>query len=108
MVFIRGNIIPLLKESKRSPIDGSLLLLGQGDIYFDMPRFKSLAALAGVVLDESVPVKTSHIPGFAEKGYPHGKRFSGCSGFSDSVLDYRGSVSATGCLLQADTMSGGS
>jgi len=91
MGFVRGNIIPLLKECKRRPFSGSLLLLGQGDIYFDMPRFKSLAAHAGVVLDESVPVKPSHIPLFVEKGYPHGETVFRMLGFSQiSVLDYSG------------------
>ena len=89
MGFIRANIIPLLKECRQRPFTGSLLLLGQGDIYFDLPRFRSLAALAGVALNESIPFKPSQLPAFAEKGYPHCETIFGMLGFTQiSVLDY--------------------
>lgn len=91
MGFVRGNMIPLLKECKQRPFGGSLLLLGQGDIYFDMSTFRSFAALAGVHLNESVTLRLSHIPTFAEKGYLHCETVFRMLGFTQiSVLDYSG------------------
>ncbi|BBO99477.1 methyltransferase domain-containing protein [Sulfuriferula nivalis] len=84
-------MIPLLKECKRRPFGGSLLLLGQGDVYFNMAQLKSMAVHAGVPLDEAIPYRPSHIPTFAQQGCPHGHTLFGMLGFSKiSVLDYSG------------------
>jgi SAM-dependent methyltransferase len=82
-------MIPLLKECEQRPFRGHLLLLGQGDIYFDMPRLKRFAAITGVVLDETIAVRFSHIPEFYEKGYLHCDTVFKMLGFSKiSVLDF--------------------
>jgi SAM-dependent methyltransferase len=89
MGFIRGNIIPILKECKRRPFSGSLLLLGQGDIYFDISRFRKFASQAGVCLNDTIPIRPSHAPEFALKGYPHCETIFRMLGFSSIfVLDY--------------------
>jgi len=91
MGFIRANMIPLLKEGGRRPFGGKLLLLGQGDIYFDLPHLRRMAKIADFTLDESIPVRPSHIDIFAQKGYPHGETVFRMLGFSSvSVLDYSG------------------
>lgn len=89
MGFIRANMIPLLKEGVRSAFGGRLLLLGQGDIYFDLPHLRRMASLAGFSLKEAIPFRPSHLAVFAEKGYPHAETVFGMLGFSSiSVLDY--------------------
>ena len=89
MGFIRANMIPILKEGSHRPFGGKLLLLGQGDIYFDLPHLRRMAKIANFVVDESIPVRPSHISIFAEKGYPHGETVFRMLGFSSvSVLDY--------------------
>lgn len=89
MGFVRANMIPILKEGSRRPFGGKLLLLGQGDIYFDLPHLRRMAKIANFVVDESIPVRPSHIPIFAAKGYPHGETVFRMLGFSSvSVLDY--------------------
>jgi len=89
MGFIHGNMIPILKEGVRQPYAGKLLLLGQGDIYFDLHYLRRIARRAGFVLNESVPMRPSHIALFAEKGYPHGETVFRMLGFDEiSVLDY--------------------
>ena len=89
MGFIRANMIPLLKEGARRAFEGRLLLLGQGDIYFDLPHLRRMAALAGLSLKETIPFRSSHIAVFAEKGFPHAETVFGMLGFSSiSVLDY--------------------
>lgn len=88
MGFIRANMIPLLKEGSRQPFCGKLLLLGQGDIYFDLPHLRRMARLANFALDESTPIRPSHIQGLADKGYPHAETVFGMLGFSSvTVLD---------------------
>lgn len=91
MGFIRANMIPLLKEGSCRPFFGKLLLLGQGDIYFDLEHLKRMAKIANFSLDESIPVRPSHIDIFAQKGYPHSETVFRMLGFSSvSVLDYSG------------------
>jgi SAM-dependent methyltransferase len=82
-------MIPLLKDGARRPFTGKLLLLGQGDIYFDLPHLRRMAKLASFPLNETVPLRPSHIKSFAEKGYPHAETVFGMLGFSSvTVLDY--------------------
>jgi SAM-dependent methyltransferase len=89
MGFVRGNMLPLLKEGVRKPFGGKLLLLGQGDIYFDLHHLKRMATIAGFTLDDSVPVAPSHNPAFAAKGHPHCQTVFKMLGFeSISVLDF--------------------
>lgn len=69
MGFIRANMIPILKEHKRQPFSGKLLLLGQGDIYFSDSDYKQMAQLVGVPLNSSTTPGLSYKPDFAAKGY---------------------------------------
>lgn len=89
MGFIHANIIPIIKEGVRQPYVGRVLLLGQGDIYFNMDYLRRISRRYGLALDESIPVRPSHAPVFASKGYPHCESVFRMLGFSEiSVLDY--------------------
>lgn len=69
MGFIRANMIPILDESRRRRFSGKLLLLGQGDIYFNLASFEAMARAARVELDSTIPVEHSYIASFRDKGY---------------------------------------
>lgn len=89
MGFIRGNMIPILKESKRQPFTGHVLFLGHPDIYFDYQHLLRMAKIARVSLDMSVPIKPSPKPDFAAKQYLAGDTVFKMLGFEQiSVLDY--------------------
>lgn len=91
MGFIHANIIPLLKESKKKQFYGNLLLLGQGDIYFNIEKFHEYAKTSGAIINPNVDIKPSHLKSFADKGYPHCETIFKMLGFSKvSVLDYSG------------------
>lgn len=89
MGFIHTNTIPLLKHAAQKPFSGKLLLLGQGDIYFNLPTLRRWAKSARFTLNEQIAFIPSSIPSFAAKGYPHAQTVFKMLGFeSVSVLDY--------------------
>jgi len=89
MGFIRANMLPILKESKRLPFSGHLLLLGQADIYFDHSHLLRMANISHVTLDMSVQAVLSPKPEFAAKRYLSGEVVFKMLGFDQiSVLDY--------------------
>jgi hypothetical protein len=89
MGFIRANMIPILKEHKRRPFSGKLLLLGQGDIYFSDNDYKQMAQMIGVSLNSSVAPGLSYKADFAAKGYLDTQSVFKRLGFSEVLaLDY--------------------
>ncbi len=91
MGFIHANIIPLLKESKKKQFYGNLLLLGKGDIYFNIEKSHEYAKTSGAIINSNVDIKPSYLKSFADKGYPHCETIFKMLGFSKvSVLDYSG------------------
>lgn len=89
MGFIRANMIPILKEHKRRPFSGKLLLLGQGDIYFSDRDYRQMAEMLGVELDESIQPGLSYKSDFAAKGYLDTQSVFKRIGFSEvRALDY--------------------
>jgi len=89
MGFIRANMLPILKEHRRRPFSGRLLLLGQGDIYFSNSDYIQMAELVGISLDESVPTGLSYKPDFSAKGYLDTQSVFKRLGFSEVIaLDY--------------------
>ena len=60
-------MIPILKEHKRRPFSGRLLLLGQGDIYFSNSDYNQMAEIVGVSLNTSTTPALSYKPDFAAK-----------------------------------------
>ena len=89
MGFIRANMIPILKEHKRRPFSGKLLLLGQGDIYFSDNDYNQMAQMIGVSLNSSVAPGLSYKADFAAKGYLDTQSVFKRLGFSEVLaLDY--------------------
>lgn len=89
MGFIRSNMIPILKEYKRRPFSGKLLLLGQGDIYFSNSDYNQMVAMIGVELHNSMSPGLSYKPDFAAKGYLDTQSVFKRLGFSEVIaLDY--------------------
>lgn len=96
MGFIRANMIPILKEHKRIPFSGKLLLLGAPDVYFGMNDFKRMAQTVQVDLDDSVEVTESHNAFFRKKGYISGDTLFKSIGFeSITIMDYSDFEGAT-------------
>jgi len=60
MGFVKGNIIPILKECKERPFHGSLLCLGYPDVYFTINQFQQLVFNTKVNLDSTVKLELSH------------------------------------------------
>lgn len=88
MGFIRGNMLPILLESKRKKFSGNVLLLGAPDIYFDASHFERMVKLADTEYDQSLPWIPSPKAEFAKKGYLDGITLFKKLGFdSVSVLD---------------------
>ena len=89
MGFIRANTIPLLKEHKARPYRGSVLCLGEPDVYFGAEKFRRMAITAQVELDASVQFTPSSNAHFASLGYISGDSLLKSIGF-DTVhaLDY--------------------
>lgn len=89
MGFVRGNIIPILKEHKRAPFKGHCLCLGQADVYFTHSNLTNMAKLAKVNLIDNVTVTLSHRPDLAIKGYISRETLFESIGFNRvSALDY--------------------
>ncbi|NGZ94829.1 MAG: hypothetical protein CV089_01625 [Nitrospira sp. WS110] len=89
MGFIRANMLPILREGKRKPFVGRLLLLGQGDMYFAHYQLVQMAEMVGVALDESVPLVDAKKPEFRTKGYVEAREVFLKLGFSQiDALDY--------------------
>lgn len=82
MGFVRANIIPILKEHKRRPFYGKLLVLGQPDVYFDFNHLKKMANTVNVKLDTSVELTLSHNDHFKNKGYLSGETLFKSMGFN--------------------------
>jgi SAM-dependent methyltransferase len=88
MGFISANIIPIIEEHGKRPYSGRLLLLGQADVYFSQRRLEGMARTARVALTPGVPVRFSHAPAFAAKGYISGETLFRQLGFTAlSVMD---------------------
>ena len=85
MGFIRANTIPILKEHKRRPFSGTVLCLGQPEVYFDLDHLRRMAWTVKVELDVSAPILPSHNTHFASLGYISGETLFKSMGF-DSVL----------------------
>jgi SAM-dependent methyltransferase len=101
MGFVRANIVPILQEHAVRPFTGSLLLLGQADVYFTQERFQQMARTARATLIPNVPQRPSHLPVFAAKGYISGETLFEQLGFNAiSVLD----VSTFDTIIDHGTM----
>ena len=88
MGFIRGNMLPILKEASRRPFSGHALFLGAPDIYFDYPHLERMAKIAKVTLGKPSEMKLSPKPDFAAKQYLDGESVFKMLGFEQiSVLD---------------------
>ncbi len=89
MGFIRANIIPILKEHKRRPFSGTLLCLGQPDVYFGFDHLKRMAMTVDVELTPDVEITSSHNAHFASLGYLSGDTLFKSMGFEEiHALDY--------------------
>lgn len=89
MGFVRGNILPILKEHAIRPFSGHCLCLGQADVYFTYANLQRMAKIARVHLITDIPVTLSHRPDFAVKEYISGETLFRSMGFKQvSALDY--------------------
>lgn len=59
MGFVKGNMIPILKEAKERPFYGSLLCLGYPDVYFTIGQYQGMVSEIGVKLKQGVELTTS-------------------------------------------------
>jgi SAM-dependent methyltransferase len=79
----------MLREHKRRPFAGSVLCLGQPDVYFGYNQLRRMAATIDVELSPGVEVTPSHNPHFASLGYMSGETLFRSFGFeSVHALDY--------------------
>jgi len=89
MGFVRANIIPILKEHKRRPFSGTLLCLGQPDVYFSYDHLRRMAMTVQVELAPGVQITPSHNQHFASLGYISGDALFRSMGFASiHALDY--------------------
>ncbi len=89
MGFVRGNVLPILKEHSARTFSGHCLCLGQADVYFTFENLQRMAQIAHVKLPENVSVKLSHRPDFAMKEYISRETLFESIGFDQvSALDY--------------------
>lgn len=89
MGFVRGNVLPILKEHAVRPFSGHCLCLGQADVYFTYENLRRMAQIAQVRLPAETPIKLSHRPEFAMKEYISRETLFENIGFSQvSALDY--------------------
>ncbi len=89
MGFIRASVMLILKEHKRRPLSGTLLCLGQPDVYFDYDHLRRMAMTLGVQLESGVEITLSHNQHFASLGYISGETLFRSIGFeSVHALDY--------------------
>jgi hypothetical protein len=97
MGFIRTDTIPLLKEGRRKSFkDMSFLILGYGDIYFDLLHLQKMAKISGFSLDMNVEVSRAKMPRLAENGFMDCHSFFKMLGFASiDILDYSNFEGAT-------------
>lgn len=89
MAFIKGNLVPILKEFLRQPFSGSLLVLGYPDVLMTMHQFCDLAYQYDVELPDPRQMKVSLRPEFAQSNYMCGLSLFRALGFSRvDALDY--------------------
>ena len=89
MGFVRGNILPILKEHAVHPFSGNCLCLGQADVYFTYENLQRMAKIARIHLVSDGSVKLSHRPDLAVKEYISRDTLFGSVGFDQvSALDY--------------------
>lgn len=89
MGFIRANTMLILKEHKRRPFSGSLLCLGQPDVYFGHDVLRRMASTIGIELTPGVNISLSHNPHFASLNCISGETLFMSMGFSAvQSLDY--------------------
>jgi SAM-dependent methyltransferase len=81
MGFVRANTIPILKEHKRRAFSGTLLCLGQPDVYFGYEKLRKMALTVQVDLVGKVPVLPSENAHFASLGYISGQTLFKSMGF---------------------------
>ncbi|MDE2259320.1 MAG: methyltransferase domain-containing protein [Betaproteobacteria bacterium] len=89
MGFVKGNLVPLLKEAKQKPFYGSALLLGFPDVYISADQLQRWCHYYQVALDPSVELRTSERPFFKEKGCLSEESLFKSLGFQQiSTMDY--------------------
>jgi SAM-dependent methyltransferase len=89
MGFIRANTMLILKEHKRRPFSGTLLCLGQPDVYFGYDHLRRMAMTVQVELEQGVAITPSHNQHFANLGYISGDTLFKSMGFEAiHALDY--------------------
>ena len=89
MGFVKGNMIPILKECRQRPFYGSLLCLGYPDAYFTIDQFKKMASATKIKLDPSVDLEISEREYFAKLGHISGDSLFRSFGFQQvDALDF--------------------
>jgi len=89
MGFVRGNMLPLLKEHQQRPFSGSLLCLGYPDIYFTQDQYRKMCLNLKIELDRSVKLQISNRPWFGKKGFISAESLFSSLGFKEvTSLDY--------------------
>jgi len=89
MGFVRGNMLPLLKEHQQRPFSGSLLCLGYPDVYFTPDQFEKMCFSLKIELDRSVKLQVSDRPWFKRKGLVSAGSLFTSLGFKEVIsLDY--------------------
>jgi SAM-dependent methyltransferase len=89
MGFVKGNVVPLLKEHKLRPFYGSLLCLGYPDVYFTPDQFRRMCSYYKIELDRSVELLVSKRPWFGTEGFLCGECLFKSLGFEEVVtMDY--------------------
>jgi hypothetical protein len=89
MGFVKGNIVPLLKECKERSLSGSLLCLGYPDVYFTPDQFKKMCSYFNVALNSSVDLTVSKRPWFKRRGFISGESLFMSLGFQKvTTMDY--------------------
>lgn len=89
MAFIKGNIVPILKECRMRPFSGSVLILGYPDVLLTLHQFCDLAYYYGIDLQNPQQMVVSPRSAYAQFNYLCGISMFKALGFSrvDS-LDY--------------------
>jgi SAM-dependent methyltransferase len=89
MGFVKGNMIPILKEAKERPFYGSLLFLGYPDCYFTGAQFQGMASEVGVKLKPEVQLEKSDRHYFKRLGCVAGESVFKSLGFEKlDTLDF--------------------
>ncbi len=89
MGFVKGNIVPLLKEANQRPFYGSLLCLGYPDVYFAADQFRVLCAYYKIDIDPLVELQISQSAWGHENNFLSGESLFKSLGFKEVIiLDY--------------------